>query len=148
MNEAELREMLARGGARIIGDALPPAALVFPIPHASLTPLPGDRYRSKTERRYALTILDVGIASGILKRYWYEPMKGLYLAPKTTYTVDFLVEYTDATQPLECHEVKGGFIYPKDMQKTKMAAALYPCFRFIIAQWKDQRWWFKDVPHV
>lgn len=145
MTETELRIMLARGGARIVGDAAPAAAILLPLPRPGV-PIHADRYRSKTERRYALTILDVGIASGILKRYWYEPMKGLYLAPKTTYTVDFLVEYTDPTQPLECHEVKGGFIYPKDMQKTKMAAALYGCFRFILAQWKDQRWWFKEVP--
>jgi hypothetical protein len=125
--------------------AQPVAAVVFPMPLASPTE-PRDRYRSKTERRYAQTILDIGIASGILRDYWYEPMKGLWLAPETTYTPDFLVQYTDTRQPLELHEVKGGFIYAKDRQKIKLAAAMYPCYRFLLAQWKGQRWWFTHVP--
>jgi hypothetical protein len=131
---------------RMFGTAPPAAAVVFPVPRPTRTPAQDDRYRSKTERLYALTILDVGKASGILKDYWYEPMKGLYLAPKTSYTPDFLVQYTDPTQPLELHEVKGAHIWPKDFQKTKLAATLYPCFRVILAQWKQQRWWFKEVP--
>lgn len=126
--------------------ASPRCAGIFPVPRAAEAPTPTDRYRSKTERRYAQTLLEVGIARGILKRYWYEPMKGLYLAPKTSYSPDFLVEYSDPCQPLELHEVKGGFIRAKDWQKTKIAAALYPCFRFMLAQWKDQRWWFQEVP--
>lgn len=146
VTEAEYQALLTRPGAPS-GTAAPVAAVIFPVPRGGTPPTKTDRYRSKTERRYAQTVLDIGIASHILKNYWYEPMKGLYLAPKTTYTPDFLVEYTDPMQPLELHEVKGGFIYAKDMQKLKMAAAMYGCYRFLLAQWKDHRWWFKNVPH-
>jgi hypothetical protein len=146
VSEAEYQQLLARPGAAPRA-ADPVAAGVFPVPRANAAPVTTDRYRSKTERLYALTILDVGVASGLLKDYWYEPMKGLWLAPKTSYTPDFLVQYTDPTQLLELHEVKGGFVYAKDFQKTKMAAAKYGCYRFILAQWKNQHWWFKNVPH-
>lgn len=147
-DETELAQYLANGGSRVIGEAPPVAAVIFPVPRPVATPPKGDRYRSKTERRYAQTILGVGLASGILKQYWYEPMKGLYLAPQTTYTPDFLVEYADPTQPLELHEVKGAHIYPEAMQKLKHAAARYTCYRFLLAQWKGQRWWFKEIPQL
>jgi hypothetical protein len=146
--EEDLARILAQGHARLVGTPGPVAARVFPVPAPSATEGPSDRYRSKTERRYAETILDLGVASGILKGYWYEPCKGLWLAPKTSYTPDFLIQYADPSQPLEFHEVKGGFIRPQDWQKTKMAAAIYHCFRFLRAQWKDQRWHFVEVPKV
>ena len=102
-----------------------------------------DRYRSGTERRYAL-LLDWRTAAGEVSAWWYEPMKGLYLAPKTSYTPDFLLWFPDGH--VECHEVKGGFIRAKDWQKTKWAAVQYPCFVFRLAQWKGQQWHWKTVP--
>jgi hypothetical protein len=112
---------------------------------AARTPQPLDRYRSKTERLYAQR-LAVYQYDGLIKRWWYEPAKGLYLAPQTSYTPDFLIEYADPTRPLEMHEVKGGFVRPQDWQKTKQAAAIYTCFRFLLAQYKGGEWQYKEVP--
>ena len=86
--------------------------------------------------------------SGEVQAWWYEPCKGLYLAPKTSYTPDFLVQFRDPTRRLEFHEVKGPYIWDKDWQKVKLAAAMYPCFRFVRAQWTKGRWFFREVPAV
>lgn len=106
---------------------------------------PLDCYRSETERRYA-AYLDSEVNAGMVAAWWYEPMKGLYLAPKTSYTPDFLVQYCDGERGLECHEVKGAKIWEKDRIKAKLAARLYPCFRFLLAQWKESRWTWTHIP--
>lgn len=104
-----------------------------------------DRFRSQTERRYA-AYLDGEVNAGMVDRWYYEPFKGLYLAPETSYTPDFLISYCDGTQGLVFHEVKGAFIRQKDWIKLKMAAVLYPVFPFVLAQWKDGAWRWQDVP--
>jgi hypothetical protein len=119
-----------------------------------------DRYRSKTERLFATTVLDVWQHAGLITQWWYEPMKGLYLAPKTSYTPDFLVQtrahhthWQDTLGVLTAFlstplvfEVKGPHIYEKDWIKAKQAAALYSCFTFVLAQWKDATWHYKRIP--
>lgn len=110
-----------------------------------------DRYRSKTERRYA-ALLEQERQQGIIRAWYYEPLKGLYLAPKTSYTPDFLVELPwhgpGDTGFLCFHEIKGPFIREKDWIKVKLAAAVYPCFRFLLVQWKENRWQWKEVPAI
>src|SRR5215510_8245572 len=69
------------------------------VPHgaASIAPtvatvaIPQDRYKSETERRFA-QLLDRWTYEGKVRAWHYEPMKGLYLAPATSYTVDWLIE--------------------------------------------------------
>jgi hypothetical protein len=107
---------------------------------------PQDRYRSQTERRYA-TLLEHWEQSGEVAAWYYEPVKGLYLAPQLSYTPDFLVYWLDHPIP-EWHEVKGAFVRPKDWQRAKMAAALYPRWPFVLAQWKDNQWTWKRIPAV
>ena len=139
------------------------AKLTTKAPQATVTPPAPpkeDRYKSKTERRFATTVLDVWQHDGLIQHWWYEPMKGLYLAPKTSYTPDFLVQarahdthwfetlgvvsaYISA--PL-LFEVKGPHIYEKDWIKAKQAAALYACFTFVLAQWNDATWHYKRIP--
>ena len=102
-----------------------------------------DRHRSDTERRYA-QVLQGRRLIGEIAEWYYEPCKGLYLAPRTSYTPDFLI--WTPTGGLEFHEVKGGFIRAKDWEKTKWAAAYYRCFSFVLAQWKNAQWHYKTVP--
>lgn len=101
------------------------------------------RFRSQTELRYARLLANRQLV-GEIAAWWYEPCKGLYLAPATSYTPDFLV--WTPTGGLEFHEVKGGFIRAKDWQKTKWAASIYRCFVFVLAQWKSKAWHYKTVP--
>jgi len=104
-----------------------------------------DRYRSETERRFA-ALLTAWQQQDVITHWWYEPCKGLYLAPHTSYTPDFLV--SRSTGPLVFYEVKGAYIRPQDWVKAKQAAALYGCFWFFLAQWETQEWCFKEIPHV
>jgi len=69
--------------------------------------------------------------------YEFEPMK-LNLAPKTTYTPDFLVQV--ASGHLELHEVKG-FWTDDARVKIKVAAKLFPVFKFVaIQKEKGEQW--------
>ena len=141
--EEEFAALLGRGNVREVG-----APAVRSTPSIALPPQPEpstDRYRSKTERAYA-ALLTMRQQAGELRQWWYEPMKGCYLAPKTSYTPDFLLWYPD--NHLEFHEVKGPHIWEKDWIRAKQAAALYPCFLFILAQWKDHTWHWKRIPAV
>jgi hypothetical protein len=116
-----------------------------------------DRFKSATERCFALHVLGPWQHDGLIKQWWYEPCKGFYLAPKTSYTPDFLLEphlhhpwlpllgILGMPAPIYV-EVKGAFIREKDWQKAKQAAAIYSCFVFVLAQWKEGRWSYKRIP--
>ena len=129
------------------------AALFLPAAHPDSPPAwatpppttPLDRYTSATERRYA-ALLAQWERQGIIQQWWYEPCKGLYLAPRTSYTPDFLV-WRVQEGFLEFHEVKGAFIRAKDWEKVKFAAVTFPIFRFVLAQWKDGAWHWREVPY-
>lgn len=102
-----------------------------------------DRYRSNTERRYA-ALLDTWLWEEDIARWWYEPMK-LWLAPKTTITIDFLVRRYGGER-LELHEVKGGWYREDGLVKLKIAAHMYPCYKVVMAQWQKGEWIFKEIP--
>ena len=103
-----------------------------------------DRFRSDTERKYA-ALLEQWQREGEVRQWYYEPIR-LYLAPKTTLTVDFLVIWDIRPRDLELHEVKPKWYREDGWQKLKIAAALYPCFRFLLAQWKDRKWTWQTIP--
>lgn len=104
-------------------------------------------YKSLTEKRYG-ALLDTLKYDGQVWHWWYEPCKGLYLAPKLSFTPDFLVQWVPGhpRAQLEFHEVKGAHIYEKDWIRAKQAAAHYHCFRFLLAQWIEGEWHYKDIP--
>jgi len=94
---------------------------------------------NKTEEAYGL-ILEAMARRGKIKRYKFEALK-LRLAGRTHFTPDFYV----VTDKPELHEVKGGFIREDAWIKLKVAAEMYPEFRFILAQHKDKQWTIKEV---
>ena len=104
-----------------------------------------DRYRSDAERRYAV-LLDQWQREEDIARWWYEPMK-LWLAPKTTITIDFLIRRYGG-EPLELHEVKSVWYREDGLVKLKIAAAMYPCYRVILANWADHQWHWTTMPAV
>lgn len=146
-SDAWLADVLARPGYGVVGAPTPPVAITLP---ALLTATPERSpywpYRSKTELLYA-TLLDQWQQAGMILRWRYEALR-LTLAPRTTLTVDFLVTMPEASPDprLHLHEIKAEYIREKGLIKLKQAAALYPEFRFVLAQRKDQHWFWKDIP--
>lgn len=64
----------------------------------------------------------------------------LRLAEKTFYTPDFMVVFEDR---IELHETKGYF--EEDARvKIKVAAAMYPEFKFVAVYWKKKQWVFEE----
>lgn len=84
---------------------------------------------NRTEAAYRAH-LDGLVRSGAVLDYRFEAVK-LRLADNTFYSPDFVVQLADRT--LEVHEVKG-FWTDDARVKIKVAAALFPWFRFIAVQ--------------
>ena len=118
------------------GSAHPEVPTLVPV-------APPDRYRSETERRF-VAVLARWQAEAKIQAWVYEPCKGLYLAPKTSYTPDFLTVGTDGR--ISMYEVKGAFIRDKDRQKLKQAAALYWWWPFVLAQEIRGAWTLTRMP--
>lgn len=101
---------------------------------------------NKTEQAYQ-NHLDKRRMAGEVMWYRFEPFR-MTLAPKTTYTADFLVQL--ASGHLEVHEVKG--FWTEDARvKIKVAAALLPVFKFVAIQMekgtsKDPVWIMEEFP--
>ena len=102
-------------------------------------------YKSKWEASYAGK-LELEQRAGIITRWWYEPFS-LWLPGKVRYKPDFLVEYQQDMEDVVCHmplnivEVKGWSKNKRDgMTRLKIAAALFPCFRWVLASHTKNGW--------
>lgn len=101
------------------------------LAHPRLRLPPGQM--NKLEKAYA-SELQKNVYAGQIEAFRFEPIN-LRLAPKTFYKPDFLV----VTQHIEFHEVKGH--WEDDARvKIKVAAEIYPWFRFIAVQFKNKHW--------
>ena len=89
---------------------------------------------NKTEAEYA-AILEKMKRAGEIVDYKYEAVT-FRLAPKTTLTPDF---YVKLENEIQIHEVKGGLIRDDAGAKFKIAAELFPEFRWIMMQKKNQK---------
>ena len=99
-----------------------------------------DRYRSKTEERYAAH-LDLMKKAGQIDDWAYEPVT-LKLAPGVRYTPDFMIRCT-FNKEIRFEELKGrkgtGFYsLPVSKIKIKMAASLFPFWNFSVV-WPAER---------
>lgn len=106
---------------------------------------PGD-YRSKTEAAYA-GYLEILRRTGLVLDWRYEPVT-LKLAEKVRYTPDFLVLDNSG---LWFAEVKGRKLdsfwsRPVGKVKVRMAAALFPWWRFAVVWPMGAAWDSWDVP--
>ena len=81
------------------------------------------------EARYA-GVLELRRKAGEVFQWGFETVK-LRLAEGAWYTPDFFVEMEDGS--LEIHEFKGHWREAARV-RIKVAASLYPCFRFIAVQ--------------
>lgn len=88
------------------------------------------------EARYVVEVLEKEIERGEVIRWHYEPVK-LRLAPKTTYTPDFMVIKEDGE--IGFREVKG-FMREDAAVKFKWARELYPYFSFQMITRKGGKW--------
>ena len=87
---------------------------------------------NKTEKQYA-EMLERKRMAGEIVRYVFEKIK-FKLAPKTFYTPDFYVVKPDC---IEIHEVKG-FWQDDARVKIKVAAEMFPEFKWVAARWKNK----------
>ena len=93
---------------------------------------------NKTEKRYAQN-LELRRKAGEITRYSFETLKFI-LAKNTSYTPDFLVITPEC---IELHEVKGW--WREDARvKIKVAAQMFPEFRWIAIQWKNEGWVYEE----
>lgn len=89
-------------------------------------------YASSWERDYAAYLAQDGKFQGVV----YEGVT-LRLAPRTTYTPDFLT--IDFRGKLAFHEVKG-LPRPAGMVKLKVAAKMFPHFAFYLVRKVNGMW--------
>ncbi len=94
---------------------------------------------NKLEARYAKEVLDIRQMAGEIVSWKYEAIK-LRLAKRTWYTPDFCVEvYGFTGNHLEIHETKGH--WGDDARvKIKVAAEMFPEFKFVAVQNKKGIW--------
>ena len=108
------------------------------------SPASSSHYKSKWEASYAGK-LDLEQRAGIITRWWYEPFS-LWLPGKVRYKPDFLIQYNlpmcdPRTMELSIIEVKGWSKNKRDgMTRLKIAAALFPCFRWVLASHTKNGW--------
>lgn len=89
---------------------------------------------NKTELAYS-NFLERRKLAGEIVDYLFEPIK-FKLAPKTFYTPDFMVIAEDS---FELHEVKG-FWRDDARVKIKVAAKMFPWFKWRAVQLKRKQW--------
>jgi len=113
-----------------------------PGPKARARPVRHEPGRmNKTEAAHARW-LDFQIQLGEVTAYWFESVK-LRLADKTWLVPDFLVMLANGT--LQFEEVKGGFVREDSIIKLKVAASMYPLFRFVLCQKSKSGWTYSTV---
>ena len=89
---------------------------------------------SKTERAYSQW-LQLRVEKREIVGFRFEALR-LELAPRTTYTPDFMVTVTLDPLWIELHEVKGSWKAPHQEDarvKLKVAATMFPEFKFMAA---------------
>lgn len=136
----------------------PAARLTAPAPPTQARPRGPQPYRSKTEARFAALCRVWQYEQMGVAQWWYEPCKGLHLTDTMSYTPDFLLALTPAwaalpfaallppDSPCVWIEVKGAFMREQDWLKAKMAAATFPLWPFVRAQWAQHTWHYLRIP--
>lgn len=98
---------------------------------------PGEMNRLESRYYGEMEAKTQGLAADVV-RILFEPIK-LRLAKATFYTPDFMVVRSDGT--CEFHELKGGPWEDDARVKVKVAAEMYPEFRFVGVTWDRAKGW-------
>jgi len=95
--------------------------------------------KMKTKLEYAYAeILDKMRLAGEIVNWYYEPFN-IRLADNTFWKPDFLLVFPDR---FEFHETKGW--WRRDARaKIKIAAKIYPYFKFVGVQLENKQWKFE-----
>ena len=129
--EEDLKKFMGDNARRLSKGQAP-----APLPTAPKTKM------NKTETRYA-NWLWLQQCAGEIDRYRFEAIKFI-LADNTTIKPDF---YVVRKGRVEIHECKGNFVREDSWVKLKIAAALFPEFKFFLCQWIKGEWIIKEVPN-
>ncbi len=95
---------------------------------------------NKTEQRYSIQLEMMKLSEQIIE--WRFEALNFRLARKTFYMPDFMVIKPDR---FEFHEVKGEFWRDDARVKIKVAAAMYPWFKWIAAQFIRGEWKIEEI---
>lgn len=97
---------------------------------------PSPSYDSKWEERFAKQ-LEAEKLAGAIVRFWYHPFS-MWLPGKVRYTPDFMIQHAHRDE-LEIVEIKGWSRNIRDgMTRLKIAASIYPCYRWTLVRWSKQ----------
>lgn len=111
-----------------------------PGPRVSSSVNDQPKYRSKLEAQYA-GHLEALRHVGDVRDHRYEALR-LILAKDCTLTPDFLVRTKDGA--IEFHETKG-FLREDAMIKLRVAARLFPFWKFILVTRKKSVWEYREI---
>lgn len=106
-------------------------------------------YKSKLEAAFAAK-LDLEKRAGLIKQFWYEPFS-IWLPGKVRYKPDFLIQERlplddNDIRMLDLVEVKGWSKNRRDgMTRLKVAAALFPCFIWKLAEYHNGQWQERSI---
>lgn len=98
---------------------------------------------NKTEKRWLEILRSRGFAFVGIHTHT------LKLAHDCRYTPDFFTvdsaNYSNADYGMVFWEVKGKHIWEDSLIKIRTAARIFPFYRFVLAQWKDNQWTEKVI---
>jgi len=101
---------------------------------------------NKLEKRYSEN-LELKLLAGEIKLWRFigdDRNESLELAHRCNYTPDFKIVNMD--YKTEYHETKG-FMRSRDSVRLKVAARMYPQYKFVLVKWDDRKGWtFKEIP--
>jgi hypothetical protein len=95
---------------------------------------------NKTEKRFYDEIIWPGIATREITESRYESEK-FKIAPRTFYTPDFSIIWSDPKKKKTYVEIKGGFIREKASLKFKATASKYPEYNWKMWQYTRGAGW-------
>jgi len=129
-DEKEFAEFLLKRDKPVVFSAPPPRHTI-----------PKTDGMNKLEALYAREVLGIRQMAGEIVSWKYEAVK-LRLAKRTWYTPDFMIYFKDH---IEIHETKG-FWRDDARAKFKVAAEMFPEFKFVAVQYKKGIWIYEAIP--
>ena len=104
-----------------------------------MKPLKLQSRMNKTEERYAHQ-LELMKKSGLIIDWGFEKLR-FRLANGAWFKPDFLIVYSDR---FEIHEIKGSHFREAGKVRLKIAAELFPWFRWKVVRYENKVWNFED----
>jgi hypothetical protein len=137
IDERTIREIEGRAQQADRSEAVRERLEIGPTPKAKPTIAKANGYDSKLECDFAAQLAKAQWQR-LIERWWHQPI-GLRLATRCFYYPDFLV--MPCNGPLTLVETKGKWYRDEAKVKSKVAAEMYPCFRWLLVLREGRHGW-------